>query len=128
MNHLLRELAPLTGGEWTAIDEEAKRTLKINLAARRLVDFCGPLGWQASSINLGRVEDIGAEIRSGVEVRRRRVQPLIELRAPLELSRAELDIISRGGGDSDRALFRGAGQPDRQECRGRGEGLQGRQP
>jgi uncharacterized linocin/CFP29 family protein len=100
MNHLLRELAPLTGGEWKAIDEEARRTLKINLAARRLVDFCGPLGWQASSINLGRVEDVGTEIRSGVEVRRRRVQPLIELRAPFELSRAELDIISRGG-DSD---------------------------
>lgn len=101
MNHLLRELAPLTGGEWTAIDDEARRTLKINLAARRLVDFCGPHGWQASSINLGRVEDIAAEIRPGVEVRRRRVQPLIELRAPFELSRQELDIISRGGGDSD---------------------------
>jgi uncharacterized linocin/CFP29 family protein len=101
MNHLLRELAPLTGGEWKAIDEEAKRTLKINLAARRLVDFCGPHGWLTSSINLGRVEDVGAEIRPGVEVRRRRVQPLMELRAPFELSRTELDIISRGGGDSD---------------------------
>lgn len=101
MNHLLRGLAPLTGGEWKAIDEEAKRTLKINLAARRLVDFSGPHGWQASSINLGRVEDVGAEIRPGVEVRRRQVQPLIELRAPFELSRSELDIISRGGGDSD---------------------------
>lgn len=101
MNHLLRELAPLTGGEWQAIDEETKRTLKINLAARRLVDFCGPFGWQTSSIKLGRVEDVGTEIRSGVEARRRRVQPLIELRAPFELSRAELDIISRGGGDSD---------------------------
>lgn len=101
MNHLLRGLAPLTGGEWKAIDEEAKRTLKINLAARRLVDFSGPHGWQASSINLGRVEDVRAEIRPGVEARRRQVQPLIELRAPFELSRSELDIISRGGGDSD---------------------------
>jgi uncharacterized linocin/CFP29 family protein len=101
VNHLLRELAPLTRGEWKAIDEEAKRTLKINLAARRLVDFSGPHGWQTSSINLGRVKDVEAEIRAGVEVRRRRVQPLIELRAPFELSRAELDIISRGGGDPD---------------------------
>lgn len=101
MNHLLRDLAPLTGGEWKAIDEEARRTLKINLAARRLVDFSGPHGWQVSSINLGRVKDVGTELRAGVEVRRRRVQPLIELRAPFELSRAELDIISRGGGDPD---------------------------
>ena len=56
MNHLLRELAPLTGNEWKAIDEEAKQTLKMNLAARRLVDFSGPQGWQTSSINLGRVD------------------------------------------------------------------------
>ena len=101
MNHLLRGLAPLTGGEWKAIDEEARRSLKTNLAARRLVDFSGPHGWQTASINLGRVEDAGAEIRPGVEVRRRRVQPLIELRAPFELPRQELDIISRGGGDPD---------------------------
>jgi uncharacterized linocin/CFP29 family protein len=101
MNHLLREHAPLTGNEWKAIDEEARRTLKTNLAARRLVDFSGPHGWQTSSINLGRVEDVEAELRPGVEVRRRRVQPLIELRVPFELSRQELDIISRGGGDPD---------------------------
>ena len=36
------------------IDEEAKQTLKLNLAARRLVDFSGPHGWETSSINLGR--------------------------------------------------------------------------
>jgi uncharacterized linocin/CFP29 family protein len=101
MNHLLREHAPLTGNEWKAIDEEARRTLKTNLAARRLVDFSGPHGWQTSSINLGRVEDVEAELRPGVEVRRRRVQPLIELRVPFELSRQELDIIGRGGADPD---------------------------
>ena len=56
MNHLLRQLAPLTGNEWKAIDEEAKQTLKMNLSARRLVDFSGPHGWQASSINLGRAD------------------------------------------------------------------------
>ena len=56
MNHLMRAIAPLTGGEWKAVDEEAKQTLKLNLAARRLVDFSGPHGWQTSSINLGRVD------------------------------------------------------------------------
>ena len=44
MNHLLRGLAPLAEGEWKAIDDEAKQTLKMNLAARRLVDFSGRLG------------------------------------------------------------------------------------
>ncbi|HEY3146764.1 MAG TPA: family 1 encapsulin nanocompartment shell protein [Dongiaceae bacterium] len=101
MNHLLRDLAPLTESEWKAIDDEAKQTLKMNLAARRLVDFSGPHGWQTSSINLGRADDIGKELRPGVETYRRRVQTLIELRAPFELSRRELDIISRGGRDTD---------------------------
>src|ERR1700742_3817432 len=101
MNHLLRELAPLTNGEWKAIDEEASQTLKMNLAARRLVDFSGPHGWQTSSINLGGADDMGVECRRGVETRRRRVQPLIDLRAPFDLSRKELDIISRGGRDPD---------------------------
>ena len=101
MNHLLRELAPLTGNEWKAIDEEAKQTLKMNLAARRLVDFSGPHGWQTSSINLGRVDKTDGQLRPGVETRRRRVQTLVELSVPFELSRAELDIIARGGRDHD---------------------------
>jgi uncharacterized linocin/CFP29 family protein len=101
MNHLLRELAPLTGNEWKAVDEEATQTLKMNLAARRLVDFSGPHGWQFSDINLGRADKTGRELRPGVETRRRRVQTLIELRAPFELSRQELDIIARGGRDPD---------------------------
>lgn len=101
MNHLLRELAPLTGNEWKAIDEEAIQTLKMNLAARRLVDFSGPHGWQKASINLGRADHTDGELRPGVETRRRRVQTLIELRVPFELSRSELDIIARGGRDPD---------------------------
>ena len=73
----------------------------MNLSARRLVDFSGPHGWQASSINLGRADPTDVELRPGVETRRRRVQTLIELRAPFELSRQELDIIARGGRDPD---------------------------
>ncbi|HSE76000.1 MAG TPA: family 1 encapsulin nanocompartment shell protein, partial [Dongiaceae bacterium] len=99
--HLLRALAPLTEGEWKAIDEEARQTLKMNLAARRLVDFSGPHGWQTSSINLGRIDKVERELRPGVEARRRRVQTLIELRAPFELPRRELEIVSRGGRDPD---------------------------
>ena len=38
MNHLLRELAPVSGEAWDAIDEEAARTLRHFLAARTL-DF-----------------------------------------------------------------------------------------
>ena len=38
MNHLLRELAPVSGEAWGAIDEEASRTLRHFLAARKVVD------------------------------------------------------------------------------------------
>src|SRR5438105_502987 len=53
MNHLLRELAPITTAGWLEIEKEAKRTLKTTLAARRLVDFKGPQGWELSAIALG---------------------------------------------------------------------------
>ena len=49
MNHLMRELAPITDESWSQIDAEATRSLKHFLAARRLVDFSGPLGWEYSS-------------------------------------------------------------------------------
>ena len=42
MNHLLRELAPVPSAAWEQIDEEATRTLRHFLAARRLVDIDGP--------------------------------------------------------------------------------------
>ena len=49
MNELLREHAPISAEAWREIDAEATRTLKTLLAARRLVDFEGPLGWTAAS-------------------------------------------------------------------------------
>ena len=39
MNHLLRELAPISDAAWAEIDTEATRTLTHFLAARKLVDF-----------------------------------------------------------------------------------------
>ena len=54
MNDLLREQAPISAQAWAEIDAEAKRTLKTLLAARRLVDFEGPLGWAAAAVPTGR--------------------------------------------------------------------------
>ena len=56
MNHLLRELAPITDGGWEQLEDEARRQLVAALAARKLVDFSGPHGWQHSATNLGRTE------------------------------------------------------------------------
>ncbi|MFV0317985.1 MAG: family 1 encapsulin nanocompartment shell protein [Microthrixaceae bacterium] len=96
MNHLHRDLAPITDAAWAEIDHEAKRALENFLAARRLVDFSGPHGWEAAAVTLGTVEDIGKGPVEGVESAKRLVQTYVELRAPFTLSRQQLDAIDRG--------------------------------
>ena len=54
MSHLLREHAPITEAGWSLIDDEARERLTPALAARKLVDFAGPHGWEHSATNLGR--------------------------------------------------------------------------
>ena len=81
MSHLLREHAPITAAGWSRIDEEARERLTPALAARKLVDFAGPHGWQHSATNLGRTEPVTKAPRGGLTAARRRVLPLVELRA-----------------------------------------------
>lgn len=108
MNDLLRELAPVSSEAWTEIENEARRTLKTMLAARKLVDFSGPHGWGFSAVGLGRTEPLKAAPEKGVEARLRKTQPLLELRVPFELSRAELEAVARGAKDADLGPLRQA--------------------
>jgi uncharacterized linocin/CFP29 family protein len=101
VNHLLRELAPVSAEAWAAIEEEASRTLRHFLAARKVVDFSGPRGWTHSAETLGRVDSLGAAPAAGVDAAIRRLQPLAELRTTFELSRRELEAIDRGSRDYD---------------------------
>lgn len=101
MSHLLREHAPITDAAWSEIDDEARERLTSGLAARKLVDFSGPLGWQCSATNLGRVQDVSGEPVQGIDVVQRRVLPLVELRAPFTVSRSELRDLDRGAADVD---------------------------
>ena len=72
------------------------------LAARKLVDFKGPLGWHASAVNLGRSERVAIQAGQGVEARLRRVQPLVEIRVPFERARgARNDRPGSGNADLD---------------------------
>jgi uncharacterized linocin/CFP29 family protein len=98
MNHLLRDIAPISEAGWAAIEAEAKPRLTTYLAARKLVDFTGPHGWAHGVTELGRVEAIAGPAAE-VTARQRRVMPLVELRAEFELSRAELDDADRGAED-----------------------------
>lgn len=99
MNHLLRELAPLPGAAWDAIEEEARRALRAHLAARKLVELRGPLGWEHHAVATGRVRPISGF--EGVGAQLRLVQPLLELRAEMTLARAELEAVGRGATDPD---------------------------
>jgi uncharacterized linocin/CFP29 family protein len=102
MNHLLRGHAPLTDSNWKLLDEEAVERLEGPLAARRLVDFIGPKGWEHSATNLGRTEPIEAG-EEGVGALRRRVLPLVEVRVDFTVSRAEMRDDDRGAVDVDLA-------------------------
>lgn len=101
MNDLLREHAPISSDAWKEIDDEARRTLKVLLAARRLVDFNGPLGWATSSISLGQTQKLSPALQEGVASKVRIVLPLTEIRATFEVSREALDSIGRGARDPD---------------------------
>jgi uncharacterized linocin/CFP29 family protein len=103
MNHLFRDLAPISEAAWAEIEAETKRALANFLAARRLVDFTGPHGWDAGAVPLGSIEALSDGPVAGVEGARRLVQPYVELRARFSLSRDELDAIDRGGRSPDLA-------------------------
>ncbi len=87
MNNLHRELAPISAAAWTGIQEEAARTLKRNLAGRRVVDVHGPAGTAFSAVGTGHVRGIDAP-HDGVLAQQREIQPVIEFRVPFQVSRA----------------------------------------
>ena len=101
IDDLRRSIAPIPRAAWAKIDETAAQVLRLDLAARKLVEFRGPLGWGASSLSLGRIDRLSAEPASGVTASVRKVQPLVELRATFELSREELDDVARGAEQPD---------------------------
>jgi uncharacterized linocin/CFP29 family protein len=103
MNQLLRSIAPISDAGWELLDQEATQRLAAALAARKLVDFSGPHGWDHSATNLGRVGELTDSPVEGVGAHQRRVLPLVELRADFGVSRAELRDADRGAADIDLA-------------------------
>jgi uncharacterized linocin/CFP29 family protein len=100
MNHLLRSHAPITESGWEQLDEEGRQRLVPALAARKLVDFAGPHGWQHSATDLGRTSRIDGP-GDGLQARQRTVLPLVELRADFSVARQELLDVDRGAVDID---------------------------
>lgn len=100
MNNLHRDLAPISDAAWAQIEEEASRTLKRHLAARRVVDVPEPKGAAFAAVGTGHQRSIEAPA-DGIQAAQRDAKPLIELRVPFELSRQQIDDVERGAADSD---------------------------
>lgn len=109
MNNLHRELAPISDAAWEQIDEEATRTLKRHLAARRVVDVPTPKGQSLAAVGTGHVETIEGP-GEGVQATRRLAQTLVELRIPFTLRRSAIDAAERGALDADWAPLKEAAQ------------------
>ncbi len=100
MNNLHRELAPISDAAWAQIEDEASRTLKRYLSARRVVDVDGPKGAGYAAAGTGHTRPIEAPA-DGVRSLLREAQPLVELRVPFTLTRQAIDDVERGSDDSD---------------------------
>lgn len=104
MNHLLRDVAPVTSTAWAEIDAEARRAVKEVLAGRRLLDVGGPHGWELSAVPSGRSRPAAPPapgIAGRVRARVREPQPIVELRTDFSLDREELERLDRGACDAD---------------------------
>jgi uncharacterized linocin/CFP29 family protein len=100
MNNFHRHLAPISDEAWGQIEQEASRTLKRHLSARRVVDLIGPKGVDFSAAGTGHIKQIPGP-DEGVQAAQREVRTLVELRVPFELARQTIDDVERGSNDSD---------------------------
>jgi uncharacterized linocin/CFP29 family protein len=107
MNNLHRELAPISAAAWEQIEEEASRTLKRHLAARRVVDVVGPKGLELAAVGTGHLHPIQAPA-DGIQAVLRDARSIVELRVPFELTRQAVDDVERGATDSDWAPLKEA--------------------
>lgn len=99
MNHLHRELAPITDAAWAEIEEEARRTYKRYIAGRRVVDVEGPKGYELAAVPTGHVKRVSNV--DGVERLQRQARLVVELRVPFTVSRDAVDSVDRGAEDAD---------------------------
>src|ERR1700689_3610835 len=99
MNNLHRGLAPISAAAWTQMEEEASRTIKRHLAARRVVDVQGPKGVAFAAVGTGHKRQSQTP-GDGIEAAQREAKALVELRVPFEVTREAIDAVERRAHDS----------------------------
>lgn len=98
---LKRFSAPVSSAAWAAIDEAAAAVLRARLSARGIVDFNGPIGWDADALGIGRTKLIEKGGAGKVSWGLRQAVPLTEAKMPFSLPLEELENIERGAKDVD---------------------------
>ena len=88
---------------WTEIDEQAIRSLKAILSARKVIDVTGPMGTDFPGVPEGRLEFPQKQPKDGISYRSHKVHHLVETRIPFELNIFELNNVVRGAKDVDLA-------------------------
>ncbi len=86
MNNLYRELAPISDKAWAEIEQEASRTLKRYLGARRVVDVPDPKGLELSAVGTGHRHELQAP-GEGIQAEQRDAKTLSSSCASLSSSR-----------------------------------------
>ncbi len=101
MDILKRDHAPISQAAWAEIDQQAQQVILGNITARKFADFTGPLGWDFSAVNLGRLKVGKKAAGMSVEWGVREVQPIVEFRRHFTLNMFEIDNLTRGSQDAD---------------------------
>ena len=114
MNHLLRELAPITRRGLGAARRGSARAAGAGARSSQAGRLLRAARLGALGDEPGRVRRaLAASPCEGVSGLQRRVLPLVELRADFELSRAELRDADRGADDGDSGALDNGRAPDR---------------
>jgi uncharacterized linocin/CFP29 family protein len=98
VNHLYREIAPMSDRAWTEVDDAARRAIRTFIAGRRLFPLEGPHGYEIEAVPTGEVgppSPLGGASAAVLQPR-----PMVELRTPFSVSRTEIEVLDRGG-DTD---------------------------
>jgi uncharacterized linocin/CFP29 family protein len=100
MNNLHRELAPVSDAAWASIEDEARRTFALHAAARRVADVTGPGGATLAGVGTGHLTPIEPPA-DGITAGLRAWLPVVRLRVPFTLDRAEIDAVEQGARDAN---------------------------
>jgi uncharacterized linocin/CFP29 family protein len=115
VNHLYREIAPMSDRAWEEVEDAARRAIRNFIAGRRLFPLLGPHGYDVEAVPTGEVGP--AQEADGVSTAVLQPRPMVELRTGFSVSRREIEVLDRGG-DTDldqvvEAARRIAGAEDR---------------